>query len=61
VQSIGPAALSGIQRGDIILMVNHTPVSNAAQFRQRLEKSGNSVSLQVQHDGHQMFVTIGFS
>lgn len=60
-QSIGPAALRGIQPGDIILMVNHTPVSTAAQFRERVERSGNSVALLVQHDGHQMFVTIAVS
>lgn len=57
-QSVGPAALSGIQPGDIILMVNNARVSSAAQFRQRIGKNGNSVALLVKHDGHQMFVTI---
>lgn len=60
-QSVGPAALSGIQPGDIILMVNNARISSASQFRQRMEKSGNSVALLVEHAGHQMFVTIGVS
>ncbi|SDH40240.1 trypsin-like peptidase domain-containing protein [Paraburkholderia phenazinium] len=60
-QSVGPAAMSGIQPGDIILMVNNVRVSSVAQFRQRIERSGKSVALLVEHDGHQMFVTIDVS
>lgn len=39
-QSVGPAALAGIQPGDIILMVDNAPVSSATQFRQQVEKVG---------------------
>ena len=60
-RSVGAAALSGIEPGDIILMVDSMPVSGATQFRQKVEKIGNPLALLVQRDGHQMFVTIGSS
>ena len=57
-KSAGPAAFAGIEPGDVILMVNNTRVSSPAQFRQKIEKSGNAVALLVLRDGERMFVTL---
>ena len=57
-RSVGPAAFAGIEPGDVILMVNNTPVSNPAQFRQKVENSRNAVALLVLRNGKRMFVTI---
>lgn len=57
-KSVGPAAFAGIEPGDVILMVNNSPVSNPTQFRQKIQKSGNAVALLVQRDGQRMFVTL---
>jgi len=57
-QSTGPAELAGVSPGDIVLQVNHVPVSGAAQFHQKMKDAGNAVALLVLHDGHRMFVPI---
>lgn len=61
-QSTGPAALAGIQPGDIISRVDSSSVSNAAQLRERLNNTGNnagnSVALLIQRDGHPFFLAI---
>ncbi|MGQ7932444.1 trypsin-like peptidase domain-containing protein [Paraburkholderia sp. D1E] len=57
-QSAGPAALAGILPGDIALQVNHAPVSNPAQFRQRMSGARNTVALLVLHDRQKMFVPL---
>jgi serine protease Do len=57
-QSAGPAALAGILPGDIVLQVNHAPVSDPAQFRQRISGARNTVALLVMRDGQQMFVPL---
>ncbi|WP_353557382.1 trypsin-like peptidase domain-containing protein [Paraburkholderia terrae] len=57
-KSAGPAALAGIQPGDIVVMVDSTPISSPAQFRQKVESSGRSVALLVQRHDQRMFVTI---
>lgn len=57
-QSAGLAALAGILPGDIVLQVNHAPVSDPAQFRQRMSGARNTVALLVLHDGQQRFVPL---
>jgi len=57
-KSVGPAAFAGIEPGDVILMVDNTPVSDPAELRQKVEHSGNAVALLVQRNGERMFVTI---
>ncbi len=57
-QSADPAALAGILPGDIVLQVNHAPVSDPAQFRQRVSGARNTVALLVMRDGQQMFVPL---
>ncbi|MFZ2855502.1 MAG: DegQ family serine endoprotease [Rhodocyclaceae bacterium] len=46
----GLAALSGIQPGDIILAINHTPVSDTRQLHGLLAKAGKRVALLIQRD-----------
>lgn len=59
-QSTGPAALAGVQPGDIISQIDNTAVSNPAQLRDELGKAGSNVALLVQRDGHPIFVAIEF-
>jgi serine protease Do len=57
-RSTGPAAIAGIQRGDIILGVNGTPVKSAADL-QAAAKGGKPVALLVQNpNGQTAFVTV---
>ncbi|MFP3558248.1 trypsin-like peptidase domain-containing protein [Paraburkholderia sp. SIMBA_049] len=57
-KSIGPAAFAGIKQGDIILMVNSTPVSSPDQFQRKIDRSGNAIALLVDRNGQDIFVTI---
>jgi serine protease Do len=57
-QSVGTAALAGILPGDIVLQVDHAPVSDPAQFRQRMSGARNTVALLVLRDGQQLFVPL---
>ncbi|OAJ51755.1 serine protease [Paraburkholderia ginsengiterrae] len=59
-ESTGPAALAGVQPGDIISRINNIPMSNPAQLRAELGKAGSNVALLVQRDGHPIFVAIEF-
>ncbi|AKM29628.1 peptidase [Pandoraea faecigallinarum] len=54
----GPAAQAGVEEGDIILSLNGTPVTSAAQLSEKLKKAGNNVALLVQRDGQQIFIPV---
>ncbi|NCA71111.1 MAG: DegQ family serine endoprotease [Sphingobacteriia bacterium] len=56
----GPAERSGLRAGDIILMVDHQPVADVAQFDRIIEAipSGRSVAVLVQRDAGRMFHAI---
>jgi S1-C subfamily serine protease len=54
----GTAELERVSPGDIVLQVNHVPVSDAAQFHQKMKDAGNAVALLVLHDGQRMFVPL---
>jgi serine protease Do len=59
VDPSGPAAESGIQKDDVILEVNHTPVTNGTEIRQALAKSGpRPALLLVSRDSHNIFIAI---
>ena len=59
VDSAGPAASAGIQRGDVIEQVNQQPVRSVADLREAVERSGkNPLLLLVNHRGTTIFVTI---
>jgi serine protease Do len=54
----GPAALAGVQQGDVLMAVNGTPVSTIEQVRAVVAKSNKSVALLIQRDGSKIFVPV---
>ena len=54
----GPAAMAGIQSGDVLLAVNGTPVKSVEQVRSALAKSGKSVALLIQRGDDKIFVPV---
>lgn len=59
IDPAGPAADSGVQRGDVIEAVNQQPVRTVAEIRTALERSGDKpVLLLVNHKGTTIFLTI---
>ena len=59
IDPAGPAADSGIQRGDVIEAVNQQPMRTVAEIRTALERSGDKpVLLLVNHKGTTIFLTV---
>ena len=54
----GPAALAGVQRGDVLLAVNGTPIESIDQVRAIVARSEKSVALLIQRDGNKIFVPV---
>ncbi|MGE0096869.1 MAG: Do family serine endopeptidase [Hydrogenophaga sp.] len=54
----GPAALAGVQQGDVLLAVNGEKVRSVDQVRTLLGKSSRSLALLIQRDGDQIFVPV---
>ncbi|MCW5654334.1 DegQ family serine endoprotease [Hydrogenophaga sp.] len=54
----GPAALAGVQPGDVLLAVNGESVQNVEQVRALLDGSRKSLALLIQRDGDQIFVPV---
>lgn len=54
----GPAALAGVQGGDVLLAINGTPVQGMAQVRAAMAMSGKSVALLIARDGDKIFVPV---
>ena len=54
----GPAQAAGIQAGDVILGINGTPVSSAAEIKRQVERTHGSVALLIQREGAQIYVPI---
>ncbi|WP_066271972.1 Do family serine endopeptidase [Hydrogenophaga palleronii] len=54
----GPAALAGVQQGDVLLAVNGAPIKSVEQLRGMLDKSTKSLALLIQRDGDQIFVPV---
>jgi serine protease Do len=54
----GPAALAGVEPGDVLLAVNGAKVESVEQLRAMLGKSTNSLALLIQRDGSQIFVPV---
>ena len=57
-QVSGPAARAGIQRGDVLLSFNGTPVRSADELRSLVGKAGKSAALLIQRDRQQLFVPV---
>ena len=54
----GPAALAGVQPGDLLVAINGTPVTSVAQVREVVAKSAKSVALLIQRDGSTIFIPV---
>jgi serine protease Do len=54
----GAAAKSGIQRGDVILSVNDTPVKSVAQLRSLVSRAGKRIAVLVQRDDAKLYVPV---
>ena len=54
----GPAAIAGVERGDVILAVNGAPVASIGEFRKAVDASGQTVALLIQRDKAQIFVPV---
>lgn len=54
----GPAAMAGVQPGDVLVAVNGTPVKSIEQVRAAVAKSDKSVALLIQRDGNRIFVPV---
>jgi serine protease Do len=54
----GPAALAGVQPGDLLVGIDGKPVQSIEQVREVVAKSGKSVALLIQRDGNKIFVPV---
>lgn len=57
-QASGPAAMAGVQAGDVLLSINGIPVRNIEQIRAVVAKSDKSVALLIQRGGDKIFVPV---
>ncbi|MES2512322.1 MAG: DegQ family serine endoprotease [Pseudomonadota bacterium] len=57
-QASGPAALAGIQTGDVLISINGAAVKNIDQVRAAVAKSDKSVALLIQRGGDKIFVPV---
>lgn len=57
-QATGPAAMAGVQPGDVLLAVNGTPVISLEQVRAAVAKSDKSVALLIQRGEDRIFVPV---
>jgi serine protease Do len=56
--SSGPAALAGVQAGDVLLALNGKPVNSVEQVREAMHKKPRHVALLISRDGQQIFVPV---
>jgi serine protease Do len=54
----GPAAIAGVERGDVILAVNGVPVDSLGEFRTAVDASGATVALLIQRGDAQIYVPV---
>ncbi|MEP6964503.1 MAG: PDZ domain-containing protein, partial [Polaromonas sp.] len=57
-QASGPAAMAGVQAGDVLLSVNGVPVKSIEQVRTVVAKSDKSVALLIQRGEDKIFVPV---
>lgn len=57
----GPAAVAGIENGDVILSLNGTAVTGVAQLRNLVEKAGKNVALLVERGDEKIFVPVNLN
>jgi serine protease Do len=54
----GPAALAGVERGDVILAVNGARVTSLREYRSAIDAAGSTVALLVQRGNAKVFVPV---
>lgn len=54
----GPAALAGINQGDVLLSINGTPASNVEDVRAAVAKADKTVAVLIWRDGNKIFVPV---
>ena len=54
----GPAAIAGVEPGDVILAVNDRQVASISEFRTAVEASGGTVALLIQRNGAKIFIPV---
>ena len=54
----GPAALAGVQAGDVLVGINGIAVKSVDQVREAVAKAGKSVALLIERDGSKIFVPV---
>jgi serine protease Do len=57
-QATGPAALAGVEPGDVLLSINGVPVKNIDQVRATVAKAEKSVALLIQRGDSKIFVPV---
>ena len=57
-QASGPAAMAGVQSGDVLISINGIPVKNIEQVRAAVAKSDKSVALLILRGGDKIFVPV---
>ncbi|NML84105.1 DegQ family serine endoprotease [Polaromonas sp.] len=57
-QASGPAAMAGVQAGDVLLSINGVPVKSIEQVRTVVAKSDKSVALLIQRGDSKIFVPV---
>ena len=54
----GPAALAGIQPGDVIVSVGSNKVTTVEGLKQQVDKAGKNVALLIERNGQKIFVPV---
>jgi serine protease Do len=57
-QATGPAALAGVEPGDVLLSINGVPVKSIDQVRATVAKAEKSVALLIQRGDSKIFVPV---
>ena len=57
-QASGPAAMAGVQAGDVLISINGLPVKNIEQLRAAVAKSDKSVALLILRGSDKIFVPL---
>ena len=54
----GPAALAGIQPGDVIVSVGSAKVTTVEGLKQQVDKAGRNIALLIERNGQKIFVPV---
>ena len=57
-QASGPAALAGVQAGDVLVSINGKPIKSIDQVREAVAKAGKSMALLIQRGTDKIFVPV---